>query len=377
MRVAMVTPRYLPHVGGVETHVAEVSVGMAARGVDVEVLTMDPERRLPNAECQRGVVVRRFPPTPASFDFGVSPSLATAVATGGYDLVHLQGVHTLLSPVTLYAAQQAGVPAVVTFHSGGHSSRIRTALRGSQWRMLRPLLRRANRLVAVCKYEVGLFALRLGIEPERIRLIRNGADPLPVDTSGPEVTGSPLVCSIGRLERYKGHHRVIAAMPTVLAAHPDAHLAVVGRGPYERSLRQRADRLGLDGSVSFSAFDRTRRASLGALVASSDVVALLSDYEAHPVSVMEALGLGRKVVVADTSGLTELASQGLATAVPPDAPPAVLADVLTEVAASPGGARPELPSWGECVDSTLDVYGEVVGSVVRPRRGRLRLSAQG
>ena len=45
----------------------------------------------------------------------------------------------------------------------------------------------------------------------------------------------------------------------------------------------------------------------------------MSDYEANPVAVMEALALGRKVVVADTSGLSELASEGLATAVPPNA----------------------------------------------------------
>ena len=41
----------------------------------------------------------------------------------------------------------------------------------------------------------------------------------------------------------------------------------------------------------------------------------MSDYEANPVAVMEALALGRKVVVADTSGLSELAAEGLATAV--------------------------------------------------------------
>ena len=76
-------------------------------------------------------------------------------------------------------------------------------------------------------------------------------------------------------------------------------------------------RLNLEDAVTIHLVRQpTQRGGLGALLRSSDVVALLSDYEANPVAVMEALALGRKVVVADTSGLSELASEGLATAVP-------------------------------------------------------------
>jgi len=45
------------------------------------------------------------------------------------------------------------------------------------------------------------------------------------------------------------------------------------------------------------------------------LVALLSEYEAHPVAVMEALALRRPVLVADTSGMRELAEQGFARSV--------------------------------------------------------------
>ena len=222
---------------------------------------------------------------------------------------------------------------MATFHTGGHSSRVRTMVRGAQWQALRPLLRRAKGLVAVCHFEVEVFARRLGLEPERIRLIRNGAEPLPVGDSVPEVSGSPLVCSVARLERYKGHHRLIAAMPALLDLAPDAHLAVIGRGSFEQQLRRLVARLQVEHAVTFTSFDATQREALGALLRSSDVVALMSDYEANPVAVMEALALGRKVVVADTSGLSELASEGLATAVPPNASPGVLAGVLARVAA--------------------------------------------
>ena len=106
------------------------------------------------------------------------------------------------------AAQHSGIPTVATFHTGGHSSRIRTAVREAQWRTLRPLLRRSDALVAVCAYEVEVFARRLGVDPRAIRLIRNGSEALPVHAlsalNGADATvaatsrwGSPLSAPSG------------------------------------------------------------------------------------------------------------------------------------------------------------------------------------
>ena len=372
-RVAMVAARYPPLLGGIETHVYEVARRMAALGLDLTVLTTDVSGRLAPHEEDGPLVVRRFPARPRHGDLHVSPALARQVARGGYDLVHVQGMSTFLPPMVLRAAEQSGIPTVATFHTGGHSSRIRTAVREAQWRTLRPLLRRSDALIAVWAYEVEVFARRLGVDPGAIRLIRNGSEALPVHApgalNGADATvaatsawGSPLVCSVGRLERYKGHHRVIMAMPALLEMAPDAHLVVVGRGAYEKSLRRLVARLGVSRAVTFTAFDSDERAALGDLVRASDVVALLSDYEANPVALMEALALGRKVVVAATSGLRELATEGLATAVAPDIAAAALATVLARVADEPAALAPALPTWDGCVEELLGVYGAIVAA---------------
>ena len=346
VRVAMVSSRYSPYVGGVETHVHEVARRVAARGLEVDVLTTDLTGKLPPLEREGRLTVKRYPAWPRKFDLYVSPALVRQVREGAYDLVHVQGVNNLLPPMALRAAQRSGVPTVATFHGGGHSSRVRKMVRGMQWQALRPLLRRTKGLVAVCHFEVATWSRRLGIAPERIRLIRNGAEPLPVGASPPEVSGSPLVCTVGRLDRLKGHHRLIKAMPALLDLMPDARLAVIGRGGLEDELRRLAARLHVEDAVVFTSFDATEREALGALVQSCDVFALMSDYEAHPVAVMEAVALGRKVVVADNSGLSELAAEGLAVAVPADAPPRALADVLADVGAPSRSRRPRLADMG-------------------------------
>lgn len=359
LRLAMVTSSYLPSLGGVETHVDEVARRMVTRGVEVTVLTTDVSGCLPRYERRNGLTVRRFSAYPRRTDLSLSLPLARALSDGPYDLVHLQGVHTLLAPMALRAAQRAGLPTVVTFHTGGHSSGLRTAARGTQWRALRGLLRRADALIAVCRHEVDLFARRLAVEHETIRMIRNGAEALPGAGECADLAGAPLVCSIGRLERYKGHHRIIRAMPALLEISPEARLVVVGRGRYESQLRRLSARLGVDHAVTFTSYDSTQRPALGALVRSCDVVALLSDYEANPVALMEALALGKNVVVASAPGLDELACAGLATAVARKVGPEVLAAVLARVAARVPAPPAVLPTWDDCADDILGVYSEV------------------
>ena len=47
MKIAQVCPRYYPYMGGVETHVKEVSEGLVKEGFEMEILTTDPSKRLP------------------------------------------------------------------------------------------------------------------------------------------------------------------------------------------------------------------------------------------------------------------------------------------------------------------------------------------
>jgi glycosyltransferase involved in cell wall biosynthesis len=360
VRVAMVTANALPLMGGIETHVHEVATRLGAAGVDVTVLTTDRSGDLPAHEDQPGYRLSRWRAYPDSPDFFLAPGLVRHLLSEHYDVVHMQGVHTLVAPTALAAARRARIPSVLTFHTGGHSSRLRGSLRPVQWRLLSPLLRSAAALVAVSEYERRTFAAVLGTPSEStIRLIRNGSDPLPVDPFAAKPAGSPLLLSVGRLERYKGHHRIVRAMPAILAKAPDARLILVGEGPYERPLRELASELGVADQVSIRSFGPERRAVMGKLVADADVLCLLSEYEAHPVAVMEGVGAGTKVLVADTSGLTELGTTGLATTIALHASAEQLAAAVLGVAAASPPAPPDLPSWDACAESLQSLYREV------------------
>jgi glycosyltransferase involved in cell wall biosynthesis len=360
LRVAMVSAWAFPVVGGIITHVDEVSTRLGAAGVDVTVLTTDPSGELPVEEQRPGYRVRRWRAYPRSRDYYLAPGLVRhLLRASNYDVVHVQGVHTLVAPAALAAARRAGIPTVLTFHSGGHSSALRNAIRPLQWRLLAPLLRSTAALVAVSDYERQKFAAVLGHTVGTIRLIRNGCEPLPVDHSAGKPEGSPLLVSVGRLERYKGHHRILRALPAILAQAPDARLVLVGSGPYEQPLRVMASRLGVADRVTICGFGPERRSAMGKLVADADVFCLLSEYESHPVAVMEALGAGTKALVADTSGLSELGRAGLATTIALEATAEQVAAAALTVAAAPRMAPPPLPSWDDCAEQLHRLYREV------------------
>lgn len=359
LSVAMVAARALPYMGGIETHVHEIARRLAAAGVRVTVLTTDTSGDLPRSEIVEGYQVLRWPAYPRSRDYYFAPGLTRHLRQCRYDVIHVQGVHTLVAPAALRAARRTRTPSVLTFHTGGHSSGLRELLRPLQWKLLGPLIRSAAALVAVCEFERRMFARLLGIDESAIRLIRNGSEPLPIDESAPPTEGEPLLVSVGRLEEYKGHHRILRAMPEILRRAPDARLAVIGTGPYEEQLRQLARELGVAERFSISSFGPDRRGGLGRMVADADVFCLLSDYEAHPVAVMEAIGMGTRALVADTSGLTELGEQGLATTIAVDAAPDEIASAVMALAAAPPTPPPPIPTWDDCAAQLLALYREV------------------
>jgi glycosyltransferase involved in cell wall biosynthesis len=210
-------------------------------------------------------------------------------------------------------------------------------------------------LHATAEFEMVQFGDDLSISRDKFVYAPNGSDLAAVDpTTRARIEGA-LIVSAGRLERYKGHHRVIAAMPTVLAQRPDARLRIAGRGPYESELRQLAEHLGVAHAVEIRA--SLSSAEFAAELPEAALVVLLSEYETHPMAVLEALAMGRPTIVADTSGLSELAARGWVTAVPLDAPARQVGAAILEQLRHPlvPGAI-DLPTWDDCANALHDAY---------------------
>jgi glycogen synthase len=359
LRLLIVTPRSPLRTGGVERHVLETSRRIAATGNEVAVLCADPGQG-GGISIRDGVSIRSVRAWPAQRDWLFAPGIWREMTAGRWDIVHIQSYHTFVAPIGMTRALTLRVPYCVTFHGGGHSSALRRQVRPVQYLALRPLLARAAKLIAVARFEIDLYSRVLHLSPDRFIHIPNGTDRSELAPVPTEAATGDLIATIGRLERYKGHQRVIDALPDVIRMRPNARLLVVGEGPYRDQLARHAAALGVADRVQFTSVPAGDRRAMSELLGRVAIVVLMSEFETHPLVGLEAAAAQKRLLVADHAGLHELVLDGLARGVALDCAPAVLAAAIVEELAKPPPADPpQLTSWDECAERLLALYREI------------------
>lgn len=132
--------------------------------------------------------------------------------------------------------------------------------------------------------------------------------------------GARTVLTVGRIVRaepYKGQDLLIAAMPEVLRALPDARLLIVGEGDGKQALVSMAERLGLDGAVRFAG--KLDTADLLRCYREAALFAMPARLEGFGLVYAEAMAFGLPVLAADRDTSPEIIEHGrTGWLVPPD-----------------------------------------------------------
>jgi glycosyltransferase involved in cell wall biosynthesis len=140
-------------------------------------------------------------------------------------------------------------------------------------------------------------------------------------------TQRPVVLTVARLDKQKGHTYLLEALGQV----PEAILALAGDGPERTALTTLAQRLNLSERVIFLG----HRNDIGDLLACCTLFVLPSIYEGLPLSVLEAMAAGKPVVATAVGGTPEaLVHMETGLLVPP-ADPKALADAIRQILSDP------------------------------------------
>ena len=121
----------------------------------------------------------------------------------------------------------------------------------------------------------------------------------------------PLIGIVGRLQRWKGIHVLVDAMPAVLEKHPDARFLVVGgkhdlEPDYEIHLRERITALGLADRIIMAG----QQQDVPTWMQAMDVFVHASENEPFGIVTVEAMALGKPVVAGASGGPTEIITDG-------------------------------------------------------------------
>jgi glycogen synthase len=347
MKMVVLVYEYPPKiVGGLGTYAAEITRKFVLLDHEVTVFTMnDDTGSLPTRELLRGVEVHR--PLHVDVSDSLPDVLAEDVRKWGRgihlfskilvynylsaskvvnELVRTDGflydvviAHDWLSAMGGIAIKrELSLPFVFHVHSTekgrtmGHGSEVvsNIELRAAQ---------NADIIVTVSNAMKGEL-IGLGFPAEKIRVVYNGVDPQKYNrehVSDEKVRkirhqygvkdDDLMVLFFGRLVSVKGVDKLIAAMPHVLQKVPNAKLVIVGVGDMQDYLMRLTENLKLQDHVKLR-FEFIPEEERIAHYAACDVAVFPSTYEPFGIVALEAMSMGKPVVVGakGVSGMREV-----------------------------------------------------------------------
>jgi phosphatidylinositol alpha-1,6-mannosyltransferase len=123
-----------------------------------------------------------------------------------------------------------------------------------------------------------------------------------------------IVC-VARLVHRKGQDRLIEAMPEILSAIPNAHLLIVGEGPYRQQLVKRVNQLKIKDDVTF--VGRIGYEQLPEYICAGDLFAMPSrsrfwglEVEGLGISYLEASACGLPVIAGNSGVAPDAVDEG-------------------------------------------------------------------
>ena len=367
MRVLLLTPLYIPRIGGLEIFVQQLAQELRTRGHEIAIVTSHGDEAIAGLEQVDGVPVLRVDAHEVIESRDASGILRTQFHIAKFarefsaDVVHSHDA----GPV-LWMYQRGNrhdeTPLIVTLHN------VMSRKADSVVPVIAKLLQGATWTTGVSQAVVDDTLRYAPFVAETSSMIANGIEPPLRDARVPD--GQPRLACIGRLEPQKGFDVAIEALPKVRAASPGVRLVIAGDGTERDRLRTLAEDVGVADIVEFlGAVDRARVAEV---LHEAVAVVIPSRFEGLPLVALEAAWAGRPVVATDAPGLSEAVVPGDTALVVPVDDPDALGTAIVELLADPSRAdamgqsalaRAQAHhSLERCVDAYERLYHRVTGN---------------
>jgi glycosyltransferase involved in cell wall biosynthesis len=378
MKILQVTPYYLPHKGGIERYVYNLSKSLFNRGHEVLIYTSNiPQTN--SVENEEGVSIFRFKSLFEPFRNPLVPRLFFPTKNlQKIDLIH---VHMIYSTLTLYGILQKkffGIPLVMTHHGRmrfGHKF-IDFFVDFYEKLFFKMLLSQCDRCIALSESDARFLASfvtanKISIIPNAINsaeLLENSKQDIDQFLKIHNIENKKIILFVGRLIPVKGINYLIEAFCRVKnkIKDPSIVLLIVGDGDECKSLKIIVRDYHLIDSVIFTG--ELSKININYLYQSSCLFVLPSLSEGFPTAVLEAMYYGVPVIGTDIPVMKQNFSTS-ALLIPPrnsralaDAMFSLLSDPEYTLELSKRGKEKVINNftWEIIVKKYLDVYSNIV-----------------
>lgn len=400
-QVGMVSCYFPPSIGGVQTHITEVSTILSDRGYEVtgfttETKPSDLDDILDIVRVSSPITTRRTIPIPRPQESIKVARLARRLSQD-CDIVHIHSAKRLFALAGALAARLSSTPVVLSLHGGGIVDQPELAVhrRLTHTGNRRLLLYLADVIISTCPHFTDV-ATRY-VSESKIREIPNGIDTdvfTPNDADREDLNGlselnpdANVLLSVNMIKRVKGLQYVVQALPEVLEEYPATHYVIVGDGAWRERLEDIAVDLGVSEHLHFpgAVYDKT---VVREYFRAADVALTPSSGESTSISTLEAMATECPVVATPVGGLADLLGKNERGRVAPLFPPgsytrngpvrlprekvSLLAEEILWVLSNPreadamaaAGRRYVLENyaWPVIVDQLEEVYAELTAT---------------
>lgn len=274
--------------GGMERYTQELAEALHAAGHPVTVVTRRFGRK--KTETIHGIRVKRVSWWKGFFlrnpTFNVNAYRHARKLS--YDVCIAHGVFATLAALALRTENQKPViarPAGVAYVQPQYPAWLKALL----YRLEKFAYQNADAVVFPNAEEQNAFRKKLGFRPRHAKVIPTGVN-LKRFAETKKKGKTKTVVFVGRLQKVKGTPYLIDAMTDV-----DAGLVIVGTGPEEKSLKERAKEKGLAARVTFLG----NRSDVPKILSAADAFVLPSLSEGLPIALLEAWAAKVPTVVTD------------------------------------------------------------------------------
>lgn len=255
-----------------------------------------------------------------------------------YDILHCHGARAALYGRLAVALLGARRPKVIyTIHglAAPHYTWPKRSILLLAERLLAPL---THAFIGVCEAERAAI-VRVGLGPaDRAYVVRNGIDTARFRQVSPDraeyrtILGvpadGPLITTVARMYFPKDFDTLLRAFDAVRAERPEAHLLIVGDGPYRPRVEAQISELDLGHNVTLAGIRR----DVARILAVSDVFVLsTTEGEGLPLTILEAMASALPVVASDVAGIGEAVVHGETGIIVPPKDPTALSESIREL----------------------------------------------
>jgi glycosyltransferase involved in cell wall biosynthesis len=360
MKILQVVTRGDVH-GGAQTHVFDLSVALSHAGHEVTVITGRGgvlNQRLAAAGIPQRSMPSLVRPIRPWHDIWALAVLFQQVRALRPELIC---AHTAKAGwLARIVARSLNIPSTFTPHGWSLVDRSSSTLRLTCLLMERLAGATGARIINVCEHERALAAV-CGVAPASLlEVVHNGLADLELERETAIDLQPPRIVMVARYETQKNHEILIRALAGL--EHLPWDLTLIGEGERRHFIRRLVHELGLSGRTELLPADT----DVAKVLASSQICVLSSNFEAFPISILEAMRAGVPVIASDVGGIPEAVIHGKTGLLVPPKNIGALRKALERLIQEPG-LRGTLGSEGRArfcsnftadrmVARTLDVY---------------------